>query len=60
MAIGLASKADYDVHYGRRGYPRKSSYHRYLKRAKARAERRRAKKDPECVPGYGKYRGWET
>jgi hypothetical protein len=28
---------------------------KYLKKAKARRERRRAKKDPECFPEYGKY-----
>lgn len=36
------------------------SYHRYLKLTKRRMERRRAKRDPECMPGYGKYRGYET
>lgn len=35
------------------------SYRYWLKRWKARIERRRAKKDPECRPGYGKYKGWE-
>jgi hypothetical protein len=30
------------------------------KRLKNRAERRRAKQDPEAPPGYGKYRGWLT
>jgi hypothetical protein len=35
------------------------NYHRWLKRAKARAERRQAKQNPECNPGYGRYRGWE-
>lgn len=37
-----------------------SNYHRWLKRAKARSERRRAKQNPEAVPGYGRYAGWET
>jgi hypothetical protein len=31
----------------------------YLKKVKARVERRRAKKDPECRPGYGKYSGYQ-
>lgn len=30
----------------------------FLKRRKARSERRRARLNPECVPGYGRYRGW--
>jgi hypothetical protein len=35
------------------------SSHRYFKRRKNRAERRRAKSNPECTPSYGKFRGWE-
>lgn len=35
-------------------------YHRFIKRKKSRAERRRAKANPECTPCYGRYRGWET
>ena len=34
-------------------------YHRWLKKYKNRIERRRAKRNPECVPGYGFYRGYE-
>ena len=34
-------------------------YHRWLKKQKTRTERRRAKKDPESQPAYGKYRGYE-
>jgi len=33
--------------------------HQYLKRLKNRTERRRAKRDPECAPAYGKYHGYE-
>jgi hypothetical protein len=36
-----------------------SGGHRWLKKEKARTERRRAKKDPESQPAYGKYRGYE-
>jgi hypothetical protein len=36
------------------------AYHRWLKRAKVRAERRRAKAVPDCVPAYGRYQGYET
>ncbi|NIQ13863.1 MAG: hypothetical protein GTO02_05510, partial [Candidatus Dadabacteria bacterium] len=35
-------------------------YHRHLKAKKIRLERRKAKKDPACVPTYGKYSGYET
>ena len=35
-------------------------YHRFLKVQKRRIERHRAKHNPECIPGYGKYSGYET
>lgn len=35
-------------------------YHKFLKRKKARYERRKAKKNPEAKATYGKYRGYET
>lgn len=31
----------------------------YMKKTKARFERRKAKQNPECFPTYNKYRGWE-
>lgn len=31
-----------------------------LKREKIRRERRRAKRKPDCTPGYGKYQGYAT
>jgi len=37
-----------------------SHYHRYLKRAKVRLERRRAKRNPQCLSAYRKYDGYET
>lgn len=37
-----------------------SKYHRYIKRLKNRIERRRAKENPECLPTYRRYTGWET
>lgn len=30
----------------------------FLKRLKARSERRRARRDPECLPAYVRYTGW--
>ncbi len=34
-------------------------HHRFLKIQKRRNERRRAKRNVECTPHYGKYRGYE-
>jgi len=39
--------------------PRRSAYTSYLKLAKHRRERRRAKLDVECIPQYRRYKGWE-
>lgn len=33
--------------------------HKKHKKRKLRTERRRAKKDPECLPEYRRYNGWE-
>lgn len=33
---------------------------KFAKWVKNRLERRAAKADPECQPGYGRYRGWLT
>lgn len=38
----------------------KGAYHRHLKRANLRKERRRARLRPECVPAYRKFCGYET
>lgn len=35
-------------------------YHRWLKIHKRRTERRRARTNPECTPGYRLRRGYET
>lgn len=43
-----------------RGSRRAGSAHSWYKRWKNRAERRKAKRDPECTPGYGRYKGYET
>jgi hypothetical protein len=58
--MGPMEQADGDSRGRKRNGKRLDGYHRYLKRAKARIERRRAHIDPECQPYYGKYRGWET
>jgi hypothetical protein len=34
-------------------------WHAFLKRMKRRYERRKAKRNPECLASYGKYRGYE-
>jgi hypothetical protein len=58
MGIGrLVEKADANGIYAKGRH--RLSYHYWLKRWKARAERRKAKRDPESGDGYGKYRGWE-
>jgi hypothetical protein len=54
MAIGrLVEQAD-----GR--WQRNRLYHKLLKRMKIRVERRRARRNPECQPAYGRYNGFET
>lgn len=40
--------------------PRMNYFHRWLKVAKRRHERRKAKRDPETPATYGKYQGYET
>ena len=55
MAQGV-EKADGNSRKSKSG----KCYHWWLKKWKARQERRKAKKNPNCNPGYGKYRGWET
>jgi len=37
-----------------------NGYHQFLKKRKARLERRKANRYPEASPKYGKYHGWET
>jgi hypothetical protein len=39
---------------------RSDSYHQFIKRKKRRLERRKANRDPETPPTYGKYSGYET
>lgn len=39
---------------------RATSHRQFLKRQKSRSERRRAKRDPETLPGYGRYTGWQS
>lgn len=36
------------------------AWHRFLKRLKSRRERRRAKQNPECRPGYNRHNGYES
>jgi len=36
-----------------------SKFHRFIKMQKRRLERRKAKRNPECLSTYGKYRGYE-
>ena len=53
MSLGkLCEQAD-----GRSRRP--NGYHQFLKHRKRRVERRKARKNPETQPTYGRYRGWE-
>jgi hypothetical protein len=38
---------------------KRSGRYKFMKRSKAKFERRKAKLNPECFPTYNKYRGWE-
>lgn len=56
--MGLQNiKADAKGEYAKHNHP--GGLHRWLKKWKARLERRKAKKNPECKDGYGKYKGYE-
>jgi hypothetical protein len=39
---------------------RANSGHKFLKVKKSRAERRKAKRDPQAAPTYGRYAGYQT
>jgi len=60
MAYGdgdqIEKKFDYEFD-SKRGLVQHS--HKIDKLFKARKERRRARRDPECVPMYRRYFGWE-
>ncbi len=43
----------------RRRHRHNSRSRRWEKKCKLRKERRRSKRDPQCVPLYRKYKGWE-
>ena len=60
MAYGLGDQIEKDLDYefdSKRKLVQHS--HKIDKIHKHRAERRRAKQDPECIPKYRKFRGWE-
>jgi hypothetical protein len=68
MATGLGEQIDRKMVHGweqeeRKEKPwivlRKRSRTAYMKTTKNRKERHRARINPECVPTYGKYKGWE-
>ncbi len=35
------------------------NWHKFLKRKKRRKERHKAKRNPECLASYNKYKGYE-
>lgn len=55
MALGMVEQADGKFSW----LQRRSRYHSWLKKAKNRVERRKAKRNPECQHGYRRYNGWE-
>jgi len=60
MAIGMGEQAAKSNPFTGGGWVRRKArdYTNWCKKAKARIERRKAKHDPECAPGYGRYSGW--
>ncbi len=42
------------------GKGRAGGYRQYTKTRNARLNRRRANRDPEVIPTYRKYKGWEA
>lgn len=66
MGLGRGVQADRFSAKWRRAAKGKSKHIRpdkgatYAKRKKARRERRRAKVNPEVIPEYRKYKGWNT
>lgn len=59
MAYGLGDQIENDLAIMILGKKAKRVSHKWDKRMKHRSERRRAKRDVECVPAYNRYRGWE-
>ncbi|HBA83385.1 MAG TPA: hypothetical protein DCZ95_04740 [Verrucomicrobia bacterium] len=60
MAYGLGEKIENKLSpilAGKKRAARMS--HKYEKKSKHRAERRRANKDFDCVPAYNRHHGWE-
>lgn len=61
MALGLRDQIENKLTYMMIGMSRiaKTKSHKREKQLKHRSERRRASRDPDCVPAYRKYAGWE-
>ena len=60
MSYGKASQIERQYDYvfdSKRGVVQHS--HKYDKLTKNRVERHRAKRNPECMPQYRKFDGWE-
>lgn len=54
--MGMDWKAKQEIVWmGKRA---RKHFARYIKRYKAKLERRRAKNDPDCSPGYNRYHGY--
>lgn len=68
MAYGLSEQREYIFNPWSFGIPqdrpwqnrpRRSGGTRFMKLSKNRRERRRAKMQPDCVPEYKRFAGWE-
>jgi len=57
MSIGLTEQIE-RLFKNRSGYV-KNGDTKFIKKAKHKKERQRAKKDLECQPCYRKYSGWQ-
>ena len=62
MSVGRGYQFESDLEYvikGKKPWGMLRNSHRFEKAKKNRRERRRARLNPECIPEYNKYYGYE-
>ena len=61
MSIGLCDQIErkYQFLFKKHSWSESRNSHKWDKTKKHRRERYRAKKDPNCLPQYRRYAGWE-
>jgi hypothetical protein len=59
MGFGLGTQCEARMRRRCKGHKADRISSRRMKRPKIRAERHRARHNPECVPAYGRYSDWE-